>query len=192
MYFMQEAGEPLSLRYVKAPFGPYAENLRQVLTRIEGQLVSGYADGGDAPDKQLELIPGAVEQATAFLQGHPETLERFLRVTDLVEGFETPFGMELLATVHWVAAHEGAAEPEATVDAVYRWNEHKRAFSEPGQIQLAREVLEAKGWLARQGSRRHGLSYVMLIGPRASCSRKGHDVPAFRSAARWDRLVGTS
>ncbi|MEL7316038.1 MAG: macro domain-containing protein, partial [Cyanobacteria bacterium J06559_3] len=53
MYFMQEAGEPLRLKYQKARYGPYAENLRHVLNAIEGHLVSGYADGGDSPDKPL-------------------------------------------------------------------------------------------------------------------------------------------
>ena len=71
MYFMQEAGERLRLSYIKAPYGPYAENLRQVLTRVEGRFVSGYADGGDAPDKQLELVPGAVAEASSFLEAHP-------------------------------------------------------------------------------------------------------------------------
>ena len=47
MYFMQEAGEPLRLRFKKAPYGPYAENLRHVLHAIEGHLVAGYADGGE-------------------------------------------------------------------------------------------------------------------------------------------------
>ena len=47
MYFMQVAGEPLRLKFVKATNGPYAENLRHVLNAIEGHLVSGYADGGD-------------------------------------------------------------------------------------------------------------------------------------------------
>ena len=69
MYFMQEAGEPLRLKYAKAPYGPYAENLRHVLHAVEGHLVSGYADGGDAPDKQIELVPGAVQDAEAFLNG---------------------------------------------------------------------------------------------------------------------------
>ena len=146
MYFMQEAGEPLRLQYKKAPFGPYAENLRQVLALIEGHLVSGYADGGDAPGKQLELVPGAAADASAFLTAHPDTQARFDRVVALVEGFETPFGMELLATAHWVATHEDAAGPEATVKAVHQWSERKRAFS-ADQIQLAWEVLTSKGWL---------------------------------------------
>lgn len=42
MYFMQVAGEPLRLRYAKAPYGPYAENLRHALKAVEGHLLSGY------------------------------------------------------------------------------------------------------------------------------------------------------
>ena len=68
MYFMQEAGERLRLKYQEAPYGPYAENLRHLLHTIEGHFISGYADGGDAPDKQLELVPGAVEEAHTFSQ----------------------------------------------------------------------------------------------------------------------------
>jgi len=74
-----------------------------VLQAIEGHFISGYADGGDVPDKQLQLVPGALPDAEAFLENHPEVRARFDRVTDLVEGFETPFGLELLSTVHWVA-----------------------------------------------------------------------------------------
>src|SRR5690606_2144595 len=39
MYFMQEAGEPLRLRYKKAPYGPFAENLGHVLKAVEGHFV---------------------------------------------------------------------------------------------------------------------------------------------------------
>ena len=76
MYFMEEAGEPLRLRYVQAAYGPYSENLRHVLRDIEGYLTSGYADGGDAPDKHLALVPGALADARTCLQLHPETRER--------------------------------------------------------------------------------------------------------------------
>jgi hypothetical protein len=57
MYFMQEAGESLRLNYQKAPYGPYAENLRHVLSYIEGHFISGYGDAEDRPDKPLELMP---------------------------------------------------------------------------------------------------------------------------------------
>jgi len=147
MYFMQEAGQNLRLGYVKAPYGPYAEKLRHVLRAIDGYFVSGYADGGDAPGKELELVPGATDEAEGFLRGHPDTRARFERVADLVRGFETPFGLELLSSVHWVVTRENAQTTEEVVERVYGWNERKRQFSHR-QIALARDVLTTKGWIA--------------------------------------------
>lgn len=147
MYFMQEAGEPLRLKYAKAPYGPYAENLRHVLRTIEGHLVSGYADGGDAPTKQIELVPGAVEDAEAFLQDKQDTVARFAKVAALVDGFETPFGLELLATVHWVATRENARNVSDIAEKVYVWNDRKRCFSQR-QIEIAFDCLSSKGWMA--------------------------------------------
>ena len=146
MYFMQEAGEPLRLDYAKAPYGPYAQNLRHVLRTVEGHLISGYADGGDAPTKQLEIVPGAVADAEALLIDAVPTRARFDRVSNLVEGFESPFGLELLSTVHWVATRANAATPEAAVEETYAWNDRKRQFSRQ-QITIAFDRLQSKGWL---------------------------------------------
>ncbi len=146
MYFAQEAGEPLRLQYVKALYGPYAENLRHVLSTIEGYFTSGYLDGGDAPDKQLTLVPGAVENARDVLAQRRETIERSNRVSKLVDGYETPFGMELLSTVHWVATRERPADAAGVVAAVHAWGERKRRFA-PEQIWLALSQLELQGWV---------------------------------------------
>jgi hypothetical protein len=146
MYFMQEAGEPLQLDYVKAPYGPYAQKLRYVLRRVEGHFISGYADGGDAPDKQLELVPGAVLDAQAKLEDAQDTRARFDRVADLVAGYESPFGLELLATVHWVATRANARTLDDVMDETYGWGDRKRQFS-PAQLEQALGVLQAKGWI---------------------------------------------
>lgn len=151
MYFMQEAGEPLRLRYKQGPYGPYAENLRHVLNAVEGHLVSGYADGGDEPDKQLELVPGAVEDALAYLKARPRTRAHFDRVAELVEGFETPFGLELLATVHWLTRNGQPRPLNDLVNDIYAWNPRKRQFSQR-QIRLAQNVLVQRGWLAHSAS----------------------------------------
>ena len=148
MYFLQQSGEPLRLRYVQAPYGPYAENLRHVLREVEGHLISGYADVGDAPDKQLTIVPGASTEAERFLSQHTETLHRFERVAQLVDGFETAFGLELLATVHWVMANTDAVSTPQIEQATYAWNIRKRQFS-PGQIGLAADRLRSQGWMAK-------------------------------------------
>ncbi|MGH9836104.1 MAG: hypothetical protein ACREBD_13760 [Blastocatellia bacterium] len=147
MYFMQESGEPLRLNYSKGPYGPYAENLRHVLNAIEGYYISGYGDAEDNPGKQIELKSEAAEQAEAFLQDHQKTQARFDRVANLIEGFESPYGMELLATVHWVARQEEATDVADTMAKVYGWNDRKRMFKEQ-HVQLAWELLHRKGWLS--------------------------------------------
>ena len=155
MYFMQESGQPLRLKYVQGIYGPYAANLRHVLHAIEGHLVAGFADGGDAPNKPLTLVPGAVEDAAEFLAANAETRARFDRVGELVEGFETPFGLELLATVHWVAKHGDPVDSvQEVIDRTYAWSARKKQFT-PRQIGLATDVLVAKGWIEPIGSGAH-------------------------------------
>jgi len=147
MYFLQESGEPLRLKYVKGPYGPYAANLSPVFNAIEGHLLSGYADGGDKPDKQIQIVPGAETDAGAFLEKQPDTQKRIGRVAELVDGFETPFGMELLATVHWVAAKDaGNNTSEDIINSFYAWSPQKQKFRRQ-QINIAFERLSNKGWL---------------------------------------------
>jgi O-acetyl-ADP-ribose deacetylase (regulator of RNase III)/uncharacterized protein YwgA len=146
MYFLQVAGEPLKLNYKVGPYGPYAENLRHVLGNLESHYIHGYGERGDDPRKPIELADGAGAQGQAILQDYPKTRERFGRVSQLIEGFESPYGMELLATVHWVADRQGAETLEQAVDKVHGWNPRKMMFT-PHQIQAAWDRLHRLGWL---------------------------------------------
>lgn len=146
MYFLQEAGEPLRLKFVKAPYGPYAENLRHVLKAVEGYYIAGYADGGDSPKKELQLVPGAVADARRELDRDSPTSRRIGRVAALVDGFESPFGLELLSTVHWVTKHESPKNVSDVIRFTYEWGENKKQFSER-QIKLAYQLLSEKNWL---------------------------------------------
>lgn len=146
MYFLQEAGHPLRLKYNEALYGPYAENLSHVLNKIEGHFVSGYFDGGDDPSKELKLVPRAIGDAEEFLEGKPDVGPRLKQVADLVEGFETPFGLELLSTVHWVVTRMNAQSIEDVITKTYAWNDRKKRFSER-QITIAYDVLDHKNWL---------------------------------------------
>lgn len=147
MYFMQESGEELSLNYTKQTYGPYATNLRHVMRRLEGHYLRGYNDGGDTPSKLIQLVPGAVQDAEEFLASEPVTQARFARVAKLVDGYETPHGLELLSTVHWVVTKENHKLQQAIIDSVYGWSPHKRQFTER-QIRLALENLEQDSWLS--------------------------------------------
>lgn len=146
-YFLQEAGENLRLDYRAHYFGPYADNLRKALRNMEGHFTRGIGDGKNSPETPLEILPEAVEEARAFLKSRPESVARLDKVLALIEGFETPFGMELLGTVHWVMRHE--ANPDDLDDVIARvhaWSERKRSQMKDGHIRAAWQRLREHSW----------------------------------------------
>jgi O-acetyl-ADP-ribose deacetylase (regulator of RNase III) len=148
-YLLQEAGETLKLRYQAGPYGPYALNLRHVLNSLEGHYISGFGEGRDDPCTPIELLPGAPEEGRAVLKNHPDTLQRFDRVSHLIEGFESPYGMELLSTLHWVIVRNGASTLDQAVQKVHAWNDRKTMFT-PHQIKAAWDRLHRFDWFGQQ------------------------------------------
>lgn len=147
-YFLQEAGENLRLRYVQHIYGPYAANLNKVLEAMEGHYTRGYGDS-QKPDVEIDLLPQAVPEAEHFMAGHELSQQRLDRVATLIKGFETPYGMELLASVHWVCKHQNppAVNADQAVDAVHAWNERKCTMFKSDHIRVAWSQLNSQGWL---------------------------------------------
>lgn len=137
-YFLQEGGEPLRLKYAAGPYGPYAPNLNKVLETLEGHFIRGYGDT-QKPDVEVELLPGAIHEADRFLEEFPDSRSRLEQVGKLIEGFETPYGMELLSSVHWVATHSDppARSSGEAVHAVHQWSARKRQMFRPEHIKVA-------------------------------------------------------
>jgi O-acetyl-ADP-ribose deacetylase (regulator of RNase III) len=146
-YFLQESGMDLKLRYVKHLYGPYAHNLNKVLEILEGHHIQGYGDT-QKPDVEITLLPDADKTADHFLQKNQSAAGHLERVADLVDGFETPYGLELLASVHWATVHDGeVSDAESAVAAMARWNDRKRRLFKPAHIRLTWERLQAEGWV---------------------------------------------
>ena len=149
MYFLQEAGQPLRLQYEAKEFGPYATNLRQVMIRLESHYTQGYGDGNDSPTKAIELLPGAVDEAQHFLREDVAIRQRMERVTDLIEGYEDPVGLELLSSVHWVMSNnpEAKLSADTAAQAVHKWNARKQRTFKTEQLTRAWKHLKDKGWI---------------------------------------------
>lgn len=153
MYFLQEAGEPLRLRYDKARYGPYADNLNHVLQRVEGHFVRGYGDRSRlvADAAPLMVTPEGVAAAYDLLEDHADTQERIERVAALAEGFDSPYGMELLATVHWLVRgqyDQGSPTLDSLVSSVHAWSGRKKGMFKPRHIQIALRKLISQGWVS--------------------------------------------
>jgi len=148
MYFLQASGQDLRLKFEAKQRGPFASNLRHVLIRMESHYTTGYGDGKDLPDTRIDLLPGAVENAQGLLGTGAEISTRMDRVANLIEGYEDPYGMELLSSMHWVMVNNAGAKEEKAVaiEGVLSWNAAKRKKLKPEHLDKAWERLTALGW----------------------------------------------
>ncbi|MCK9874374.1 macro domain-containing protein [Frankia sp. Ag45/Mut15] len=149
-YFMQEVGEKLLLRYTKAAYGPYAENLNHVLQAMEGHYTRGYGDRSREP--RIHLLPGAEREAESFLQGREESLDHLVQVRRLVDGWETPYGLELLATTHWALtrAEKQISSRESLHKYVASWTPRKAMLFKENQIDRAVDHLVSTGTVSHR------------------------------------------
>jgi len=146
LYFLQEAGVPLRLQFVKQQYGPYADAARHAVERLEGHYLTGFGDG--TGDTSVQLLPVAMREAEAWLSDHPDVREAYERVAQLIDGFETPYGLELLATTHWVAVHDDAGDPTSAAQLVRQWSARKGRLFTDEHVRVAWQRLDEGGWLA--------------------------------------------
>lgn len=139
--------DQLKFNFKKSNYGPYASTINYLLQDMEGHYTRGF---GDRVQKaEVRLIDNAINAADDFLSGDVTYFENINRIKHLVDGFETPFGMELLSTVHWVSLNEcGAnASNEQIIMHVQKWSDRKRELFEPHHINIAINRLKQGGWL---------------------------------------------
>lgn len=150
-YFLQVAGEKLSLNFEQGKYGPYSKNLYKALQRMEGHFIRGVGDE-HLPGQEITLDPTAVDEARKELAHESASAKRLGQVVALIEGFQTPYGMELLASVHWMATTTpgGDSNYAVVVPAIQRWNTRKAKLFSPHHIEVAWQRLHDQGWLKRR------------------------------------------
>ena len=146
-YFLQSAGESLRLEYHKHKYGPYAENLNFVLQQMEGHFIRGYGDRSRMAT--IRLLSGASEEAEKVFANEPVSRENLEKVKKLIEGFETPYGLELLSSVHWVATvgNDPACSADEAVEKMLTWSARKKKIFKPTHIKKAWTRLAEQNWL---------------------------------------------
>lgn len=137
-YFLQSAGWPLGCNFVPSFYGPYCQELNQFISDVEGHFVTGYGDGTGGSKATLELHADAIKEAQQEIGSSIEFSESLARFEALVEGFEFPYGIELLSTVHYVAEHiEGKPTLDLVIEAINSWSERKRSLFKLTQASVA-------------------------------------------------------
>jgi len=147
-YFLQAAGASLNLAFTKQQYGPYSDRLRHALNAMDGHFIRGLGDG--VVEAEIEPVDEALAEAEAFIAAREQLdlASQVARVGHLIDGYQSSYGMELLATVHWVATQEVKERSvEAVTIAVHSWNDRKRRLMKPEHIAAAWNRLAMQGWL---------------------------------------------
>lgn len=150
-YFQKEAKDPnfASLAFKKMTYGPYANALGHAIHDMDGQFLYNCGDSED-PLRRIWLAPDAAEKASAFILNTSSDTDKYLaRVFDLINGFETPIGMELLSSVHWAAVNtpNPAQNEDDAFNYIQSWNSRKATLFKKYHIHVAWEQLKSMGWI---------------------------------------------
>jgi O-acetyl-ADP-ribose deacetylase (regulator of RNase III) len=100
---------PLDLQFRAHRYGPYADRLRHLLDGLDGSYLRSDVRIADAkPTDVIAFDDSRKEQVATYLKTEAkEYLEALERTAGWIDGFESPLGMELLATVDWLLTREG-------------------------------------------------------------------------------------
>jgi O-acetyl-ADP-ribose deacetylase (regulator of RNase III) len=127
---------PLDLRFEANKFGPFAGRLNHLLNALDGSYLhcdKRITDAGPMDiiwfdDKKKEYLQ------TYLKSGEVKPYAKALDVTAaVIDGFESPLGMELLATVDWLILKEKCS---ATVEGVKGCLQHWPGGPEAGERKM--------------------------------------------------------
>lgn len=146
VYFLQAMGVKYNLAFSRNAHGPYSEKLHNAFKLMES---ANYIEGYTSDAREVSIPSGAFAKADSFLsQSDPkEHQKKIERLGLLIEGYESPYGMELLSSVHYLAFSEGKQSPDAVVKAFHEWNEHKNNEYTPEAIKTAYSRLTEDGFI---------------------------------------------
>lgn len=145
MYFASRRQPKLRLAFEQGRYGPYSDQVRHLIQGMEGRYLDGFGDGSQAV---LDLAPIAPtedgrRQADELVAGqYPDVDADIVEpILSLVKGFEGAYGMELLASVHWVVSREPEANAASVVAAIRGWTDRKGRLFTEAHIERAMEHL---------------------------------------------------
>jgi len=116
--------DPLSLEFVANRYGPYADKLRHLLNTLDGSYLHSAKRINDAsPYDYIWVNSPELEEARNYLKAnHTPYLAAADLATNSISGFESPLGLELLSTVHWLVYKAKLSPTLSSVKAgISRW-----------------------------------------------------------------------
>lgn len=142
MYFANTIEPSLGLDFTPHRYGPYSEKVRHLLIGMEGAYTTGFGDGtaNALSLEPISLTNKGIQALTDFMKSAaaaPRITSTIDTVLSAIDGFEGPYGVELLASTHWVATRQDAREPATAAAAVRSWTRRKGRIYTDARVSVA-------------------------------------------------------
>lgn len=142
-YFLQRLGEPLRLQYTKGWYGPYAANLNKVLQVMNGTFIN-YEAQKDSPVTRIQTVSDRLPEIREALEKLSKIQKyRLDKLLEFIDGFQTPFSLELLATVDWIVKENPHLTPEEIYLQISSWTTRKAELIKPHHVNVAYNHLKS-------------------------------------------------
>ena len=143
--------DPLKLNFQAHFYGPYANNLTHLLNAIDGSYLKSDKRIPDSDPLDVVCFDDSKKEIlNLYLKTEAkEYLPALEKAIEIINGFESPFGMELLSTVDWLIVNEGCDRTLPSIrqginnwPAGHQWALRKSELFDDKSINFALEQLE--------------------------------------------------
>lgn len=142
-YLLQRFGEPLNLEFEKGTYGPYAHRLFHLLKYLNGYYIR-FREDENKPGTTITIENNRYPLVEKYIAEELSTdkKERLAKVLKAIEGFESPFGLELLATVDFIIRQTRTSDYETILKDISNWTSRKKEIMKPYHVEVAtRQVI---------------------------------------------------
>lgn len=141
----------LKLNFKASNYGPYANNLEHLLNALDGSYLKSDKRIPDSDPLDVICFNDAKKDyVSTYLKSEASAyLSALDKATEVIDGFESPYGMELLSTVDWLISQENC-EPDlpsikegiANWPAGKKWAKRKSGLFDDRSLQFAIDRLQ--------------------------------------------------
>jgi len=137
-YLLQRMGEKLNLRFDKGIYGPYSPNLNKVIEALSPHYLN-YDGDLNSPMTSIKLVQDRKSESKDIINNKldPNQKNRLHSIQNLIEGFESTLGIELLATVAFAIEQCPNCSKEEIISDIHNWTTRKKEIMSEHMISVS-------------------------------------------------------
>jgi O-acetyl-ADP-ribose deacetylase (regulator of RNase III)/uncharacterized protein YwgA len=143
-YFLQRSGEKLRLKFEAHHYGPYSVQLNHVFLYLNDVYLKGLEQNTAKPFDPIFLNYEKYDEIQEYVHSKLSAAQqtRLHNVLQLVQGFQSAYSLELLASVDYINDSTSVTTTDQVMDQIASWSKRKTAIFKEEYVQVAMDHLK--------------------------------------------------